>query len=65
MYDKLHYIYLLQDNSTPLIIASESGNINVVNLLIGANADINRQTKVGLYPLWSFLKKCLEWEFFP
>ena len=42
----MYTVHLIQDGWTPLMAASFSGHVDVVLVLIEANADVNQQSKV-------------------
>ena len=47
LYITYTYIYLLQDGSTPLSIAAEKGQVEVVELLLSNGADVDKKINVS------------------
>ena len=47
-------LYSVQDGSTALHAAAQEGHLRVIEMLLGANADISIMTKVNTcYVLWA------------
>ena len=45
----LLYMYIIQDNRTPMVTASEQENSEVVQVLLSAGAQVNDYSKVSLF----------------